>query len=104
MNTILILDKDAKTELSEDFKERILKILKEKAHRVEVVELERNEVMPCLGCLLCLTKHVGICVTRDRIAEVRNNVNRYERKVHSLTLPVSTEAKWMSYIPALINR
>lgn len=78
MNLILILDKDAKTELSEDLKERILRILKEKTHQVEIVELVRNEVMPCLGCLLCLTKQVGICVTRDRIAEIRNNANRYD--------------------------
>lgn len=81
MNTILILDKDAKTGLSEDFKERILRILKEKAHWVEVVELGRNDVTPCFGCLLCLTKHVGICVTRDRIAEIRNNVNRYDMTI-----------------------
>ncbi len=81
MNTILILDKDAKTGLSEDLKERILRILKEKAHRVEVVELGRDDVTPCLGCLLCLTKHVGICVTKDRIAEIRNNVNRYDMTI-----------------------
>jgi len=81
MNTILILDKDAKTELSEDLKERILTILKEKAHRVEVVELGRSNVTPCFGCLLCLTKHVGICVTRDRIAEIRNNANRYDMTI-----------------------
>jgi uncharacterized protein YpmB len=47
MNTILILDKDAKTGLSEDLKERIISILKENAHRVEVVELGRNDVTPC---------------------------------------------------------
>ncbi len=81
MNTILILDKDAKTGLSEDLKERILRILKEKAHRVEVVELGRNDVTPCFGCFLCLTKHPGICVTRDRIAEIRNNVNRYDMTI-----------------------
>jgi len=55
MNAILILDKDGKTGLSEDLKERILRILKEKAHRVEVVELGRNDATPCLGCFLCIT-------------------------------------------------
>ncbi len=81
MNTILILDKDAKTRLSEELKERILRILKEKGHQIEVVELGRNDVTPCFGCLLCLTKHPGICVTRDRIAEIRNNVNRYDMTI-----------------------
>jgi multimeric flavodoxin WrbA len=37
--------------------------------------------MPCLGCLLCLTKHVGICVTKDRIAEIRNHNNRYDMTI-----------------------
>ena len=81
MNTILILDKDAKTRLSEDLKERILKILMEKAHQVEVLEVGRNDVTPCLGCFLCFTKHVGICVSRDRIAEIRDNANRYDMTV-----------------------
>ncbi|MGQ9616398.1 MAG: hypothetical protein ACUVWJ_08335 [Spirochaetota bacterium] len=39
MNTILILDKDAETGLSENLKERIIRILKEKAHRVKVEKL-----------------------------------------------------------------
>jgi multimeric flavodoxin WrbA len=81
MNVILILDKDAETRLSEDLKERILRILKEKVHKVEVVELGRNDVTPCLGCFLCLTKHVGICVTKDRIAAIRNNPNRYDMTI-----------------------
>jgi len=81
MNAILILDKDAETRLSQDLQERILKILKQKAHRVEVVELGRNDAVPCLGCLLCLTKHVGICVTRDRIAEIRNKNDRYDMTI-----------------------
>ena len=81
MNTVIILDKDAETELSGDLKERIIRILKEKAHRVEMVELRRNDVIPCLGCLLCLTKHVGICVTRDSLTETRNNANRYDMTI-----------------------
>ena len=81
MNTIFILDKDAETGLSEDLKERVLRMLKEKAHRIEVVELRRNDVTPCFGCLLCLTKHVGICVTKDKIVEIRNHSNRYDMTI-----------------------
>ncbi len=78
MDMILILDKDAKTGLSEDLKKRVLAILRKKGHRIKVVELGRDEVSPCLGCFLCLTKHLGTCVTKDRIAEIRNNPNRYD--------------------------
>jgi multimeric flavodoxin WrbA len=81
MNTILILDKEAKTGLSEDLKNRILRILRENAHGTEVVELGRDDVTPCLGCMHCLTKHVGICVTRDKIAEIRNDPNRYDMTI-----------------------
>jgi len=81
MNTILILDKDAETGLSEDLKERIIRMLKEKAQQVEVVELGRHDVTPCLGCFFCFTKHVGICVTRDRIAEIMDNANRYDMTI-----------------------
>lgn len=81
MNAILILDKDSKTGLSEDLKERILRMLEEKAHHVEVLEIGRDDAMPCLGCFHCLTEHVGICVTKDRIAEVRNNANRYDMTI-----------------------
>jgi len=81
MHTILILDKDARTELSENLKERIIRMLNEKAHRIEVVELGRNDVMPCLGCFFCFTKHLGICVTRDSIAGIRDNSNRYDMTI-----------------------
>lgn len=81
MNTIFILDKDAKTGLSEDLKEQLLEILRGKGHQVEVVEVGSDDVTPCLGCFFCLTKHVGICVTRDRIAEIRDHANRFEMTI-----------------------
>jgi multimeric flavodoxin WrbA len=77
MKTAFFLDKDNKTRLSEDLKERILEILREKKQDVEVVELGRDNVTPCFGCLLCLTQNAGVCVTKDRIAEIRNNTGRY---------------------------
>ena len=39
MNTIFILDKDTKTELSEELKTRIIEIVNEKGHTIELVEL-----------------------------------------------------------------
>lgn len=81
MNTILILYKDAETRLAEDLKERLLRMLKEKAHQVEVVELRKDDVTPCLGCFFCFTKFMGICDSRDRIAEIRNHANRYDMTI-----------------------
>ena len=57
MNTLLVLDKDSKTKLSEDLKLKVVRTLEEKGHRVEVFELGKNDVSPCLGCLPCLIIH-----------------------------------------------
>lgn len=77
MNTLLVLDKDSKTKLSEDLKVKVVRTLEEKGHWVEIVELGKNDVSPCLGCLLCLTKHPGECVTKDIVNEIRKNVKKY---------------------------
>jgi hypothetical protein len=77
LNTLVILDKDSKTKLSEDLKGKIIRTLEEKGHQVEVVELGKNDVSPCLGCLLCLTKHPGECVTKDSVNEIKKNVKKY---------------------------
>jgi hypothetical protein len=73
----VILDKDSKTKLSEDLKGKVVRTLEEKGHQVEVVELGKNDVSPCLGCLLCLTKHPGECVTKDSVNEIKKNVKKY---------------------------
>ena len=77
MNTLLVLDKDSKTKLSEDLRVKVVRTLEEKGHQVEVFELGKNDVTPCLGCLLCLTKHPGECVTKDIVNEIRKNVKKY---------------------------
>jgi hypothetical protein len=77
LNTLVILDKDSKTKLSEDLKGKVVRTLEEKGHQIEVVELGKNDVSPCLGCLLCLTKHPGECVTKDIVNEIKKNVKKY---------------------------
>ncbi len=77
MNALLIADKDAKTELSEDLKTRLVKALEEKGYRVDVFEFGKNDTTPCLGCLLCLTKHPDECVNKDVLNEIRKNVKDY---------------------------
>jgi multimeric flavodoxin WrbA len=80
MNALLILDKDSKTELSEDLKAKICRILKEKGHRIETVELGKNEVAPCLGldCFQCVTKHPGECVSKDAVYPIKKNIRKYD--------------------------
>ncbi len=62
LNILFILDGDSKTDLSEDVRTRIGEIADAKGHSVRAIELKRNDVPPCTGCLSCLTKHPGACV------------------------------------------
>jgi hypothetical protein len=77
LNTLLIVDKDRKTELSADLQARLSKTMEDMGHQIDVFELGNNEVSPCLGCLLCLTKHPGECVNKDIVNEIRKNVKKY---------------------------
>ncbi len=77
MNVLLILDRDSRTELSDDLKAGVVGILEEKGHRVDVFELGKNDVFQCIGCLLCLTKHPDECVNKDIVNEIKKNVKKY---------------------------
>jgi hypothetical protein len=78
MKILFILDKDAKTGLSEDLKTRLVTALEEKGHRFQIYELGKNDVTPCLGCLLCLTKHAGECSVKDSVNEIRKTVKTFD--------------------------
>jgi len=82
MNAIFLVDKDSKTELSEALKTRILEIVNEKGHNIEMVELGRGDSSPCLGCFSCLTKHPGECVNKDMLNEVKKNAQKYGMTIY----------------------
>jgi len=77
LNILLLLDKDSKTKLSEDLKARVITALEENGHQIQIYELGKNDVTPCIGCLLCLTKHPGECVNKDIVNEIRKTVKKY---------------------------
>jgi multimeric flavodoxin WrbA len=71
MQAFLFLDRETQTKLAEDLKIRVLTTLKQKGYPVEIIELDRNNAYPCLGCFQCLNKHAGECVSRDMISEIK---------------------------------
>lgn len=77
MNAILIMDKDSKMGLSEDLKAKILSILQEKRLQIETIELDKNDTLPCLGCLRCVTKHPGECVNKDTVNGIKRSIRKY---------------------------
>lgn len=77
MNTLLVIDKDSQTDLAMDLKAKIRIALESKGHQIKLIELGRDEASPCLGCLLCLTRHPGECVNRDIVNEIKKNIQKY---------------------------
>jgi multimeric flavodoxin WrbA len=88
MNALFILDKDTKTELSEDLRTKVYKIVDIKGYQIETVELGKNEVSPCLGldCLHCVTKLPGECVSKDRVYPIKKNIRKYDLTVFLTTV------------------
>ncbi len=82
MNALLIADRDFRSGLSEDLKSRLARTLEDLGYQVESVDLGRNEVAQCLGCLLCLTRHPGECVSKDAVNEIRKKVKEYSATIY----------------------
>jgi hypothetical protein len=59
---LLIVDGDARSELSDNLRSRTMNLASAKGHSVETLEVGRDELPPCIGCLECLTKRPGSCV------------------------------------------
>jgi NADPH-dependent FMN reductase len=76
MKTVIFSDSDSKTELSENLKAGIVRVLTQNGNQVQVIELEKDHVVPCLGCFLCATRHRGECVSRDTVGEIRRDIQQ----------------------------
>jgi multimeric flavodoxin WrbA len=76
VKAVIISDSDSETELSENLKAGMVRVLTENGNQVQVIELEKDHVAPCLGCFLCATKHRGECVSKDAVGEIRRTVRQ----------------------------
>jgi hypothetical protein len=76
MRAVIISDRDSKTELSEDLKAGIVRVLSDSGHAVGLVELEKDRVAPCLGCFRCATSHRGECVNKDAVGEIKRDLQQ----------------------------
>jgi hypothetical protein len=75
-NAVIICDREAATALSDDLKHRVVGLLGTRRYRTETVELTRDDAAPCRGCLLCLTKHPGRCVSNDVVGDLMHRMHR----------------------------
>jgi multimeric flavodoxin WrbA len=70
MGMSILLDAAARTPLADDLVRRISALARDNGIECSVIELSGDEVPPCTGCLLCLTKHPGRCVYARPIAAI----------------------------------
>ncbi len=68
MSILLVLDRDSKTPVSEGLRVLVARLAEKRGLAIEEVELAREEVPPCIGCLNCLTKHPGRCINQQAFA------------------------------------
>jgi len=78
MHILLIAYRDARSPLSQDLQAKVRALLKEKDNDVEVLEIGSNDVVPCLGCLLCVTKRQGVCVSSDAVANLNLRIGGFD--------------------------
>ncbi len=62
MNGILILDGTGGSALSELVRSKAIEIAAAKGYEAETLEIGRDDLPPCIGCLDCITKHPGSCI------------------------------------------
>lgn len=70
MKISCISDEGAKSALSEDLVGKARRLMAERGHTLQEVELNRDDTSACTGCLKCWTQQTGECVCRDAIGEM----------------------------------
>jgi multimeric flavodoxin WrbA len=87
MDIPLFVDGDTKTALSEYTREQISQTVRAAGRGVKTIELFRDDLPPCTGCLRCITKHPGRCVHQEAFAEITRQCRGAEVILY-LTHPV----------------
>jgi multimeric flavodoxin WrbA len=70
MKIACISDKGSKSALAEDLRVKTQALITAKGHSIRTVELDRDEISACTGCLQCWSTQTGECVSREPLAEL----------------------------------
>ena len=62
---LLIVDSNRNADLAKEMRKAIRDVALANQHPVTEIELQRDHVPPCSGCLRCLTAHPGSCVYNE---------------------------------------
>lgn len=78
MNALIFWDKDSDTDLLNDLKIKIEKLLKAVGYMFDFVAVGKNDIIPCSGCFICFTKNNDICINKDLMSEVNKRIKDFE--------------------------
>lgn len=73
MRVMLLVDKDEEAPLAQDLEARVVGLFESRGHELEVVEVRRDNIIPCLGCFRC-AKRNGVCVSTDVMTKVNESI------------------------------
>jgi len=82
MNIIVFFDKDSKTSLSNDLLASTEGLLKATKHKFEIVNIGREDLALCTGCIQCFMKNNGICVNKDKMSEVNSRIKDFDTLIY----------------------
>jgi multimeric flavodoxin WrbA len=78
MNALVFLDKDSNSNLQDDLKMKIEKLLKAIGYLFEFVPVGKNDVILCSGCFKCFTENNDVCVSKDLMSDVNKRIKDFE--------------------------
>jgi multimeric flavodoxin WrbA len=78
MNVIIFKDKHDETQLQQDVLKKVKAIFKENKYPVTEIEVGKNDVLPCAGCMYCFLKSNGECIRKDLIWEINKTIKNYD--------------------------
>ena len=72
MKAYIISDRDFESDTFRQLDEIVSSYLKKKDFEIEHRAIEKNEIVPCMGCFGCWVKKPGECVIHDAMAELNS--------------------------------
>jgi multimeric flavodoxin WrbA len=81
MNVVIVREANSKDVLVADLEEHIRGLVEETGRRIDVIEIARGEIAPCVGCLTCLKTDSRRCVANDGFEPLRQRVMNHDLAV-----------------------
>ncbi len=75
MRIVCLSDKNNGTDLSRDLLEKLFQAAVEAGHEMDVIDLAKDDLAFCFGCMRCWSSGTGKCVSGDRLPEIDKKID-----------------------------